>query len=276
MQVGHKVSACRRWSTTWRWSTTRSCSSRPACPYPTADWTWDDFRAAAQKLTDPSTKQFGWAYVADGSEDTVWRFDALLWQAGGDILNSDNTKAEFNSPAGVKAATLLQQMSTVDHSVYLDNGNGNYANLFNSGKIAMLFTGPWDLSGFPDVDYGVQVLPGDQNHQTISGPDQWVLFDNGDQRKQAAWTFLKWLTSPEQALIWSTATGDLPIRASETKLPGYAAYVAKYPGVSTFVQNEEQRAQGEAGDRGLQRGVTGDGSGDRSRAAGQGPAAAGA
>ncbi|HZI34738.1 MAG TPA: ABC transporter substrate-binding protein [Gaiellales bacterium] len=207
-------------------------------PYPTANWTWDDFRAAAQKLTDTSAKQFGWAYVADGSEDTVWRFDALLWQAGGDILNSDNTKAEFNSPAGVQAATLLQQMATVDHSVYLDNGNGNYANLFNSGKIAMLFTGPWDLSSFPDVDYGVQVLPGLTNHQTISGPDQWVLFNNGSQRTQAAWTFLKWFTSPQQALIWSTQTGDLPIRASETRLPGYQAYVKKYPGVSVFVQNE--------------------------------------
>ena len=207
-------------------------------PYPTANWTWDDFRAAAQKLTDPSAKQFGWAYVADGSEDTVWRFDALLWQAGGDILNSDNTKAEFNSPAGVQAATLLQQMATVDHSVYLDNGNGNYANLFNSGKIAMLFTGPWDLSSFPDVDYGVQVLPGLTNHQTISGPDQWVLFDNGSERTQAAWTFLKWFTSPQQALIWSTQTGDLPIRASQTQLPGYDAYVKKYPGVSVFVQNE--------------------------------------
>jgi len=207
-------------------------------PYPTASWTWDDFRAAAKQLTNPSAKQFGWAYVADGSEDTVWRFDALLWQAGGDILNSDNTQAAFDSPAGLKAATLLQQMATVDHSVYLDNGNGNYANLFNSGKIAMLFTGPWDLSSFPDVHYGVQVLPGDQNHQTISGPDQWVLFDNGSERKAAAWTFLKWFTSPQQALTWSTQTGDLPIRASESKLPGYQAFIKKYPGDAVFVQNE--------------------------------------
>ena len=125
-------------------------------------------------------------------------FDALLWQAGGDILTADDSHAAFNSDAGVKAATLLQQMATVDKSVYLDNGNGNYANLFNSGKIAMLFTGPWDLSGFPDVDYGVQVLPGDQNHQTISGPDQWVLFDNGSERRDAAWEFLKWFTAPSR------------------------------------------------------------------------------
>jgi multiple sugar transport system substrate-binding protein len=207
-------------------------------PYPTASWTWQDFRAAAKRLTNPGAKQYGWAYVADGSEDTVWRFDALLWQAGGDILSPDGKHAAFNSPAGVHAATLLQQMATVDHSVYLDSGNGNYANLFNSGKIAMLFTGPWDLSGFPDVDYGVQILPGDQNHQTISGPDQWVLLDNGSARQKAAWTFLKWFTSPTEAMRWSLATGDLPIRASETKVPAYQRFVARYKGISTFVQNE--------------------------------------
>ena len=52
--------------------------------YPTANWTWNDLENAAKKLTNPATKQFGWAYVNDGSEDTVWRFEALLWQAGGD------------------------------------------------------------------------------------------------------------------------------------------------------------------------------------------------
>jgi multiple sugar transport system substrate-binding protein len=130
-------------------------------------------------------------------------------------------------------------MATVDHSVYLDSGNQNYVNLFNSGKIAMLWTGPWDLSQFPDVDYGVQILPGDENHQTISGPDQWVMFDNGDARTQAAWTFLKWFTSPTQATQWSLATGDLPIRASQVKQPAYKAYVKKYNGISTFVQNEQ-------------------------------------
>ena len=207
--------------------------------YPTPDWTWDDFRAAAKRLTDPSAKQFGWAYVNDASEDTVWRFDALLWQAGGDILTPDQKHAAFNSPAGVAAATLLQQMATVDHSIYLDNGNGNYANLFNSGKIAMLFTGPWDLSGFPDVDYGIQILPGNENHQTISGPDQWVMLDNGDDRRNAAWTFLKWFTSPTEAMQWSLATGDLPIRSSQTQTPDYPKYTAKYPGIATFVDNEQ-------------------------------------
>ncbi len=205
--------------------------------YPNANWTWTDFQNAAKKLTDPSKKQFGWAYVNDAGEDTVWRYDALLWQAGGQILSPDGKHAAFDSPAGLKAMTFLQQMGPIDHATYLDNGSDTYAPLFNSGKIAMLYTGPWDLSQFPKVDYGVVQLPKDLNHQTISGPDNWVLFNNGDDRVNASIAFMKWWTDPKQLLEWSTSTGDLPTKQSVQQLPGYKAYVTKYPGDAVFVAN---------------------------------------
>ena len=43
----------------------------------------------------------------------------MLWEAGGDILTPDNKKAAFNSPAGVRALTLLRQLQQ-DASLYLD------------------------------------------------------------------------------------------------------------------------------------------------------------
>ncbi len=208
-------------------------------PYPTAQWTWDDFRAAAKKLTNPATKQFGWAYINDASEDTVWRFLALLWQAGGDLLTPDNTKAAFNSPAGLKAMTLLYDMANQDHSIYLDSGNDNYLNVFNTGKIAMLWTGPWDISSInPGVEYGVQILPGDVSHATIAGPDNYVIINNGSQRVDDAWKFLSWYLSPEEHLKFAIATGDLPLRESETKLPDYTnVFLKKYPADAVFVAN---------------------------------------
>ena len=117
--------------------------------YPTPNWTWDDITAAAKKLTNPATKQFGWAYVNDGGEDTVWRFDGAPVGGRRQDPHSDDKHAAFDSPAGVQALTHLQKMGLQDHSVYYDNGSGNYAPLFNSGKSAMLYTGPWDLSQFP-------------------------------------------------------------------------------------------------------------------------------
>lgn len=207
--------------------------------YPTDTWTWDDFRAAAKKLTNADQKQYGWAYVADGSEDTTWRWLAMLWQAGGDLLNASGTQSAFNSPAGLRATQLLHDMAVSDKSVYLDQGNGNYLNLFNSGKIAMLWTGPWDLSSInSDVSYGAQILPAAAAvHSSIAGPDNWMVFNNGTAREKAAWTFLTWLTSAQTHGAFTLATGDLPTRASETKLDSYTAYLAKYPGDAVFVLN---------------------------------------
>lgn len=206
---------------------------------PTNTWSWQQFRAAAARLSDPDDGRFGWAYVDDGSEDTVWRWTSMLWQAGGDLLDASNTHAAFDSDAGRAALRQLRDMAVTDRSVYLDDGGGNYLNLFNSGKIAMLWTGPWDLSSInDDVDYGVTYLPGfDGNHETISGPDLYLSFRHSDGRQATSLAFLQWLTSPAVHLQFCIATGDLPLRQSETELPAYQDFLERYPGNATFVAN---------------------------------------
>ncbi len=210
---------------------------------PTADWTWDDFRAAAKALTDPSKQQYGFAFPVDGTEDTVWHYDAMLWEANGDILNADNTEAAFNAPAGVQALTTLQQMAVTDKSVFLDQQNvGKIDNLFNAGRIAMDVTGPWALSGYPDINYGVQIMPmyDGGSHATIAGPDMWVMFDNGDGKADAAWQFMQWFTAAEQVKEDSMTSGHLPIRNSVVNEPGFLdEFDAKFPGEGLFAQNLE-------------------------------------
>jgi multiple sugar transport system substrate-binding protein len=209
--------------------------------YPTANWTWDDFRNAARKLSDPSQHKYGWAFVNDGSEDTVWRYIAMLWQAGGDLLTPDGKKSAFDSPAGLEAMQLLHDMAVTDHSVYLDTGDQQYQNLFNSGKIGMLWTGPWDLSGInKDISYGAQFLPGKVTHATIAGPDNYMLFNKGD--RSTAWAFVQWLDSAQTHLKFAIATGDLPLRQSETQLPGYKDFLKRYPANQVFVDNLSKNA----------------------------------
>jgi multiple sugar transport system substrate-binding protein len=209
---------------------------------PSPDWTWDDFRSAAAKLTDPGKGQYGWLIPADGSEDTVWHYVPMLWEAGGDLLTADHQRAAFNSEAGSRALTVLQQMAVTDKSLYLDTTNENGPKLMNSGKVAMLVTGPWDLSQLSDIDYGVQVMPtfagSPGAHQTISGPDNWVVFDNGDRRKKAATDFVRWLTAPEQVKTFSLGTGDLPTRLSVGQDPAFRSQLdEKLNGSAAFVEN---------------------------------------
>jgi multiple sugar transport system substrate-binding protein len=215
--------------------------AKAGVPEPAPGWTWSDLVSAAKAISDPAKKIFGLAFPADGSETTVWEYEAMLWAAGGDILTSDNKHAAFNGPQGVRALTELQQLQQ-DQSMYLDfhPDAGKSENLFNSGNIGMMITGPWDLSSFPNVKYGVQFMPSFDpggSHQTIAGPDNWVIFDNGPARVNAAWDFLKWFTAPDQLLKDALATGHLPTRASVESMPGFSQFDAKYPGEGTFAAN---------------------------------------
>src|SRR5919204_952762 len=209
---------------------------------PSADWTWSDLMADAKALTDPANNVFGLTFPADGSETTVWQYEAMLWAAGGDILNDDDTQAVFNASAGVQAPTNLVQMQQ-DGSLYLDfhPDSGKSEELFNSGKLGMIITGPWDLSSFPNVNYGVQFMPSFQpggSHETIAGPDNWVIFDNGPTRVNAAWEFLSYMTSTQQLLQDSMRTGHLPTRSSVLQEPGFIdKFNTKFPGEGTFAEN---------------------------------------
>ena len=207
--------------------------------YPTDDWTWEQFREAAKKLTDPATGTYGTAYSVSGSEDTTWHLWPLLWQNGGKIL--DGTKPAFNSDAGVAALETLRAIAVDDKSMYLDQTDEKYGPLFNSGRVAMMISGPWSLLDITTakLDYGVALLPGvNGDHQTVSGPDLWVLFDHSDaNRAGASRDFIKWLTSAEIDAKWNLKVGNLPLRSTEKDSPEFAAYVKEYPGGQKFFDN---------------------------------------
>jgi len=210
-------------------------------PDPSPDWTWSDFRNVAKKLTDPAKHIYGVNYPIGGDLlDTSWRFFPGLWQGGGQILSSDDKQALFNSQAGVQNLTLWQQMATADKSVYLDPTAGKAEPLFTSGHLAMFVSGPWEVPTLNEakVDWADVQLPAvNGNHQTVSGPDNWVVFNQSPARVNAAVEFLEWLTAPQQELTWMMGSGSLPIRPSILQLPGYQQYLQKYPGIGPMAEN---------------------------------------
>ncbi|GAA0944212.1 ABC transporter substrate-binding protein [Virgisporangium aurantiacum] len=207
--------------------------------YPTDNWSWDDFRSAAKKLTDQGKGQYGTAYSVSGSEDTTWHLWPLLWQHGGKIL--DGKKPAFNSDAGVAALETFRAMAVDDKSMYLDQTDERYLPLFNDGHIGMVLSGPWAMleANQAGLEFGVTALPGyNGDHQTVSGPDLWVLYDHEDaNRAGASRDFIKWLTSKEGDAKWNLALGNLPLRASERDTPEFASYVQEYPGGQKFFDN---------------------------------------
>jgi multiple sugar transport system substrate-binding protein len=208
-------------------------------PVPKAGWTWDDFVATAKKLTNSSKGIFGTGWPATGDEDTVWRIWPMVWSAGGDVLSGDGRSVGYSGASGLKALTTAQQLAQ-GKSVYLDKTTGSEQmyRVFNNNRMAMVPTGPWELPDINSakVDYGVVPMPTYGTPAvTISGPDTWMLFNNGTDRSRAVETFAEWLTQPQQDAVWDIDAGSLPLRHSSAQQPVWKAHARETVGLQDFV-----------------------------------------
>jgi multiple sugar transport system substrate-binding protein len=214
--------------------------SQAGIPAPKAGWTWDEYREIAKKLTNKSKGMFGTGWPGVGDEDTVWRLWPMIWDLGGDVLAPGGKQVGYGGQPGLQALTLLNEMAAKDKSVYIDKTSGSEKmyEVFNSNRMGMVPTGPWELPQIMEakVDYGVVPMPTFNGKPvTIAGPDTWMLFDNGDDRARAAQEFVQWLTAPTQDARWDVAAGSLPLRRTTAQQEVWTQHVAKIEGLSTFV-----------------------------------------
>lgn len=207
--------------------------------------TWQELKEYSFKLTkdlnnDGKTDRYGFyipAYPASGPL-SIWmvlQWSPYLWQAGGDVIDSAQTKVLYSSEAGVKALTLWKE-------IYDGLKFGNYSFThdmgFFSGSLSMIMDGPWDLPTFrkmnPD-DWGVTSLP--------AGPDKKATYIAGEalaifrqsKNPDAAWKFVKWISQPENQALFSMNSGYLPIRKSVLVRDDYKSFLEKDHAMKVFV-----------------------------------------
>jgi multiple sugar transport system substrate-binding protein len=128
-----------------------------------------------------------------------------------------------------------------DKSVYVDPkpGGEQMYQVFQAGRMGMVATGPWRLPDITDahVDYQVVPLPSFSGRpMTISGPDTWTLFDNGEARIRAARTFVTWLMDPRQDIRWAVEAGSLPLSHRTQAMPEWQKQTADTAGLDVFTQ----------------------------------------
>jgi arabinogalactan oligomer / maltooligosaccharide transport system substrate-binding protein len=112
-----------------------------------------ELEALAKKLTNAASGNFGLAY----SYMDFYYHAALMNAFGGGVF--DGRKPTLNSAPNVKAMDLLVK--------WLDQGflpaepsTALITSLFNQGKAAMVFSGPWFLGEIAkDIDFGLAPLP---------------------------------------------------------------------------------------------------------------------
>lgn len=206
--------------------------------------TWDQVIQDSIKLSNPAQQKYGF-YVPFGNQEwTVYTFEGMLWANGGQFLNSNQTQAAFNSPAGVKAlqtwVDLIYKYHAAPTTSFATPGNSDGSPAFASSVVAMLIDGGWDLSTFKQagVDYGVTLFPkGTATYATNSGIGNLWAFNRGGMREQATLEFMKWFMQPSNLAKIQIDSQDLPIMDAVNNVPAFQQFEASNPDYKVFADN---------------------------------------
>lgn len=173
---------------------------------PTNDWTWDQLKDAAKKLTKADGSVVGLSLPADAA-----RFVPFLWQAGGDLAN-------INNAAGQAAVDFYTGFQAKDGTSKLPSelGMGWAGEAFEKQKAAMVFEGGWlpaDLNAnFKSVNYGVVQMP--KGTAAKSNLIFTVSYSISAKTKNpnAAWALANYLTGSDNQAKVLKAGFALPTR----------------------------------------------------------------
>ena len=191
--------------------------------------TWEEFTAAAEKLTDPAKKQYGFQVFAPEAE---YYWYPWLWQNGGELVTGPDEAIAFNSDVAKESADYYVGLKEYSSPDYL-NSNSYDARLgFAQGQIGMYMAGGW-LAGVLDEEFpkikgkwATAPLPsGTAGCKTTIAGDALVLFAAGD-KQDAAWKWIEFLSEPENMAEWTYKSEgtSLPPRTSLLESPELVEY----------------------------------------------------
>jgi multiple sugar transport system substrate-binding protein len=167
--------------------------------------TAEDFVAAAIKLTDPSKKIYG--FVANGQKGAAVAQDWLQYNAqlGGSVLDASG-KPALNSDANVASLKVYKELfDKAAPPGAVDYDWGGREESFRQGLVALMETWSVGAPGYYDpsmskvVDsVGIGFTPVGKGLPVKYGLGGWGMGINADidpAKQEAAWQFIKWLTS---------------------------------------------------------------------------------
>lgn len=166
--------------------------------------------ATAKKLTDEKAGRFGLAY----SYGDFYYHACLMNGFDGGVFNAQR-KPTMNSPANIKSLDLLMKWATQDKILPAEPSTALITSLFNEGKTAIVFSGPWFLGEIAKtIDFGLAPLP-TLNENGGKPMRPWMTVEGvyiaaPSKSKDAAYEFVKYLTDVPSAKIMALEGRQTP------------------------------------------------------------------
>ncbi len=173
---------------------------------------WDEFVSFAKTVKE-KTGKYG-AYLQEGD---TWVLQAILESGGASMLtrDGDTATATFNSEKGKAAMQSYADMVLTDESAVHLTNNDEGIQAFNDGEIAMyigsiakatniMSSANFDVRSttFPAFEGEDRAVPAGGCYLAITAQDP--------EEQKAAWEFIKFLCSDDNAAKWVAGTGYVP------------------------------------------------------------------
>jgi len=186
-------------------------------PYPSEEWTVQDFFNYAKKLTvdedlDGIIDRYGCYFAPLINQVCTW-----LWLNGGAFLDETRTRCVINTDQNISTLKFLRDLYLKNHLTQRPFGTGNLDQYFLRGKLAMAEGWPskianyrkitefsWDIVTYPRGTYGSKAQ--------LSA--KLVAISSKTKHKPEAWRFFKFLLSREVAEKMVKTGSGFPIRKS--------------------------------------------------------------
>jgi sn-glycerol 3-phosphate transport system substrate-binding protein len=198
---------------------------------------WQEWVDAARKLTQREGNQTkSWGLMMPGTYDYCgWIISGLAMSNGGQFYNPGyGGEVYYTQPSTVGAVrfidSLVHKWKVMPEGVTDANA---VTTAFFQGRTGMMILSTGSLSFVREnmkLAYRTAFLPRNLvNAVPIGGASLILPKGNSPEREAAAWTLIKWLTSPEVAGGWSRFTGYFAPRIAAYDLPEMKSFIAEHP-----------------------------------------------
>ncbi len=197
--------------------------------------TWDELIEMSGKLTlDTNGNGEIDQWAINASDDTHYYLSAMFLSNGVQIVNAEETEVLYNSPEAVEMLTMWGDMVN-KYKIMPPNQHEEAKSDFLAGKLAMLMA---SSSNIPSMEanaafkVGVAQMPavaGKERVVPVGGASLLIFKDANTEIQNAAWAFVKFMTSKDSSIYLSTHTGYLPIYAGAFEWPELASYIQEHP-----------------------------------------------
>lgn len=223
----------------------KSMFEEAGAPLPTADWTWDDYKASCRIIKEKTGNYcFTTSEPPTGIDSASWWAYYVPWIEGygGKILSDDGKTVLLSSPetlAGLEAYTSMWTVDDIGQPLDFASGSGG---CFVVGKCATWFHIPAIMGVLRGLDpapfeWDVQVIPSHPKGKFTGMGTYGYAVSKDAKNPQAAWDFVKYLISPESQLAITKNYAGMPLLKSLREDPAVTELPGPPDNITAFIEN---------------------------------------